>query len=141
MPLVKYYPILSVTVIHSAFGSGFTPVATVKTQPDTRDVFQALEQAYEKTNTFDAPWYLKDGLEVLEDGALRSTSCGDYMKVNYSDGSVGWFTVSTSLDGFDRIFDDTVLEIEELICKDGVCKRNYLTLTFRALKEKYDFTD
>jgi hypothetical protein len=128
--------IRSVEVFHSAFNSVFRYVGAVKGE-FTGDEVDALEKAYERTNTIQGPWVENEEVEVSESvaeaGGARSTSVDDYMRVNFVDPSQDelWFRVSGF--GFKQVRSQDVIS---LLTTDEITGHKMEEMTFEMLKRK-----
>ena len=86
---------ITVEVFHAAFEDEPTHVATLRrNQP----LGQALEDAFTVTQNLESSWvqarrehWVSVTVPVLERGACRSTSMGDYVRVVAEDGSESFF--------------------------------------------------
>lgn len=126
----------SVEIFHSAFNAGFRYVGAVKGE-FVGDEVDALERAYQKTNSFEAAWVENEEVEVSESvaeaGGARSTSVDDYMRVNFKEfGSEElWFRVSAF--GFKQVrSEDTV----QLLTSSNENGHQMEELLFRDLKQR-----
>ena len=65
------------------FGRGTCKaVAVVRCSAAADDDLKALDQAFERTNTIDRPWWENEGVtKCFKDDGCRSTSVGDVMVV------------------------------------------------------------
>ena len=125
-----------VEVFHSAFNAVFRYVGSVN-GPFEGDEVDALEKAYQLTNTIQAPWVENEEVNVSESvaeaGGARSTSVDDYMRVSPKDfGSEPiWFRVSAF--GFKEVRSQDVVR---LLTSDNVNGHQMEELTFEMLKRR-----
>ena len=128
---------VSISIFHSAFGNGFTLVASFPIKEENRNVESCLERGYILTNTITENWWLNTDLDIplwiKERGGARSTSMGDYFRVTFMKRKPEWYRVD--IFGFHQVFDNDEVEyISYPIDENGKRQRKYQKMTFRELR-------